>query len=93
MAALVGKADLAFTWVGGRRTLFGGNAKWVYMRETGGSGFTHPRDNRAGWAGGLALEFLKPQGSCCLECGLWLFRHTVFLPRPGVARRPADGEG
>ena len=42
----------------------------VYMSETGGSGFTHPRDNRAGWAGGPALEFLKPQGSCCLKCGL-----------------------
>ena len=42
----------------------------VYMSETGGSGFTHPRDNRAGWAGGPALAFLKPQGSCCLKCGL-----------------------
>ena len=29
------------------------------MSETGGSGFAHPCDNRAGWAGGPALEFLK----------------------------------
>ena len=60
MAALVGKVDLAFTGVGGGRTLSGRNAKWVYMSEAGGSGFTHPRDNRAGWAGGPALEDRKP---------------------------------
>ena len=32
------------------------------MSETGGSGFTHPRDNKAGWAGSPALEFLKAPG-------------------------------
>ena len=52
--------DLAFTGVGGGRTLSGGNAKWVYMSGTGGAGFTHPRDNRAGLPGGPALEDRKP---------------------------------
>ena len=72
---LVGKADQFWQpwwerWIlhlprlGAGRTLSGGNAKRVYMSKKGGSGFTHTRDNRAGWAGGLALEFLKPQGSC-----------------------------
>ena len=72
--------DLAFTGVGGGRTLSGRNAKWVYMSEAGGSGFTHPRDNRAGWAGGPALEFLKPQGSCCLKCVLAVTIQEHSLP-------------
>ena len=59
------------------------------MSEIGGSGFTHSHDDRAGWAGGPALEFLKPQGSCCLNC-VWAvtIQEHSLLPRPRVARQP-----
>ena len=59
---------------------------WVRQEALG----SHtPVTTRQAGLGALPLSFWKPQGSCCLKYGLWLFRNTVFLPRHGVAKRPA----
>ena len=40
--------------------------------------------------GALPLSFWSPRALAAWSvCWLWLFRNTVFLPRPRVARRPA----
>ena len=65
------------------------------MSETGGSGFTHPCDNRAGWAGGPALEFLKSQGSYFLKC-VWavtIQEHSLPSQAQGGQKTGILGKG
>ena len=102
---LVGKADQFWQpwwerWILHLPRLEAGGAslervlnRCTWVRQEALGSHTPVTTGQAG-LGALPLSFWSPRALAAWSvCGLWLFRNTVFLPRPRVARRPGFGEG